>query len=373
MTELTWDQVRPWRLHRSHLDRRAPRRKLLQVVSDICAVHAQVQSAAELSLWARVEDLTPEDVRDALWRRRTLVRSWSMRGTLHLHRSSEWPLYVAALSTNRRWWSRAWLNYVGLDAEGLEALVKATRDALTDRPMTREELAERIAGRVGPRVRKELASGWGTLLKPAAYQGALISGPPQGPNVTFVRPDKWLRRWSSVDGEEAMAEVYRRFLRTFGPSNHQDFAAWWGIEPGRFRAVRLALEERLQQVSVEGVKAWAVPADVRRMAASEPSDEVRLLPNFDAYVMGFRPREQLHDQRVTDRIFRKAGWISPVVLVAGRAEGIWRYDRGKRAIEVTVEPFRRLSSAERTGIAEEAERLGAFLGAPARLSVVRPV
>jgi hypothetical protein len=372
VAEFTWDQVRAWRVRRSHLDARAPRRKLLDVVSDICAVHAQVHSAAELSLWARVEDLTRDDVRDALWKRRTLVRTWSMRGTLHLHRSSEWPLYVAALSTNRRWWSRAWLNYVGLDAEGLESLVKAIRAALTDRPMTREELAARIASRVGSRVREELASGWGTLLKPAAYQGALISGPPRGQNVTFVRPDRWLRDWAAVDGEDAMAEVYRRFLRTFGPSNHQDFAAWWGIEPGRFRSVRLALEETLERVSVEGQKAWAIPADVRRMAGVKLDTEVRLLPNFDAYVMGFRPRDQLHEKRAADRIFRKAGWISPVVLIEGRAEGVWAYERGKRAVEVTVEPFRRLSAAERKGIAGEADRLGAFLDAPARLSVARP-
>jgi hypothetical protein len=364
---LTWDQVRAWRVARNHLEERASRQKLLEVVSDVCAIQAQVQSAAELSLCARVEDLTPQDVRDALWKRRSLVRTWSLRGTLHLHRSSELPLYVAALSTNRRWWSGAWLNYVGLDAAGLEQLLNVIRVALTDRPMSREELADKIARRVGPRVRKEMASGWGTLLKPASFQGALVSGPPRGQNVTFVRPDRWLRSWRRVDGDAAMGEVYRRYLRTFGPATHHDFAAWWGDQPGRFKEARLRLEEQLEQVAIEGTNAWAVPSDARRMARMEASTSVRLLPNFDAYVMGFRPREQFNDRRVTNRIFRTAGWISPVVLIGGRAEGVWGYERGPRGVEVAVEPFRRLSSAERKAIAEETDRLGGFLDAPARI------
>ena len=314
------------------------------------------------------EDLTPQDVRDALWKRRSLVRTWSLRGTLHFHRSTELPLYVAALSQNRRWWTGAWLKYVGLDAAGLEQLLKAIRGALTERPMTREELAAKIERRVGPRVRKEMASGWGTLLKPAAFHGALVSGPPRGQNVTFVRPDRWLRRWQSIDGDEAMGEVYRRYLRTFGPATHLDFAAWWGDQPGRFKEARLRLEdEELEHVSIDGTKAWAVASDARKMARKKASTSVRLLPNFDAYVMGFRPRERFHDKRVAARIFRTAGWISPVVLVGGRLEGVWGYERGSPGVEVTVEPFGKLPGATKKAVAEEVDRLGRFLDAPTRV------
>ena len=345
---------------------------MLQVVGDVCAIHAQVQSAAELSLWARVEDISPKDVRDALWRRRTLARTWSIRGTLHLHRSTELPLYAAALSTNRRWWAGAWLRFVGLTAAELDSLLKAIRASLTDTPVTREELTEKLGARVGSHLREQLSSGWGTLLKPAAFQGSLMSGPPRGQNVTFVRPDRWLKGWETVDGEEAMGEVFRRYLRAFGPSGHGEFAAWWGIQPAPARKVRLALEDQLEEVVVERKRLWARPEDVKEMAKAERSQAVRLLPNFDAYVMGFRPRDQLHDRRFADRIFRKGAWISPVVLIDGRAEGVWGYDRGKRGVEVRVEPFRSLSTAHRKALREEADRLGAFLGAPATATFARP-
>jgi Winged helix DNA-binding domain len=113
MTGLTWDQVRRWRVARQRLDRRVPRRRLLEVVRDVCGVHAQVQSSAELQVWARVNGVTADDVRSALWKERTLVRSWAMRGTLHLFTAEDWPVYAAALGTHDRWWKGAWLRMIG--------------------------------------------------------------------------------------------------------------------------------------------------------------------------------------------------------------------------------------------------------------------
>lgn len=72
----TWEGVRALRLARGYLDQRAPRGDLVRVVSEVPGLHAQVASAAELQAWARVEDVRPDDVRDALWERRSLVRTW---------------------------------------------------------------------------------------------------------------------------------------------------------------------------------------------------------------------------------------------------------------------------------------------------------
>jgi hypothetical protein len=73
---LDWDQVVGWRLRRHHLDERAPSADALPVVAEIAGLHAQVMSSAELTLWARVEGLHRQAVRDALWRDRT----WSRPG-----------------------------------------------------------------------------------------------------------------------------------------------------------------------------------------------------------------------------------------------------------------------------------------------------
>src|SRR5262245_2520232 len=86
---LTWPQVMAWRVARHHLDVRAPRDEMLDVVADIAGLHAQLTASAELSLWARVEDLEPDAVQRALWSERSLVKTWAMRGTLHLLSAAE--------------------------------------------------------------------------------------------------------------------------------------------------------------------------------------------------------------------------------------------------------------------------------------------
>jgi hypothetical protein len=96
---LSWRQVMAWRVRRHHLDRRVGPERMLEVASELCGVHAQVSSSADLTLWARVEGLAPEAVRDALWKDRTLVKTWAMRGTLHLLPSAEYGMWQAALST----------------------------------------------------------------------------------------------------------------------------------------------------------------------------------------------------------------------------------------------------------------------------------
>ena len=82
--KLNWAQVRAYRLQKQHLDQRAPKRDLVRVVGDVCGVQAQLASAAELAVWARVEGVQKGDVNDCLWNQRSLVRTWMMRGTLHL-------------------------------------------------------------------------------------------------------------------------------------------------------------------------------------------------------------------------------------------------------------------------------------------------
>src|SRR3990172_8621004 len=100
MAALSWRQVNAWRLSQHSLLQRAEHRQLLEVVTRLGGVQAQLMSAAELALWARVDGLAPGDVQNALWRDRTLVKTWAMRGTLHLLTASELPLYVAARSAH---------------------------------------------------------------------------------------------------------------------------------------------------------------------------------------------------------------------------------------------------------------------------------
>jgi hypothetical protein len=357
-----------FRVARQRLDRRAPAGSLVETVRELCGVHAQLGSSAEMALWARIDGLQREDVRQALEQERSLVKTWAMRGTLHLLAADDLPLYVAVLGP--RWDSPggAWLRGHGIREGEYEAVLENVPRALGARPRTREQLADEIAKVAGPALRDRLLSGWGALLKPVAHRGELCFGPNNGRNVTFVRPDRWLRGTAKVDGDQARREVVRRFLAAYGPATADHLARWLGFRGAEPKRMLQAMGDELVEVDVAGQPAWLLARDRDALRRARRPKSVRLLPAFDPYVVGSRPRALFVDPAHESKIFRPQGWISPVVLVDGRAVGIWERGRGRR-LEVRVEPFGRLSAAARNALAEEAERLGEFLDAPADLEV----
>ncbi len=145
MSSLSWEQIRRRRLARSHLLARAPRERLVDVVRDVCGVQAQVTAAAELAISARIDGVTQADVRTALWEQRSLVKTWTVRGTLHLHPADDLPIWAAATRAVGPPWYEAY----GLDASQGAAVLDAIGDALDGRCLLRDELAEKVAQRVG--------------------------------------------------------------------------------------------------------------------------------------------------------------------------------------------------------------------------------
>jgi hypothetical protein len=369
---LRWDQVAAWRAVRHHLDERAPAPAMLEVVAGLCGLHAQVLSSAELTLWARVQGLEPDAVRRALWEERSLVKTWAMRGTLHLLPAAEFPLWQAALSTRRLWESGAWQRGFGVTAAELERLNDAVAQALDGQLLIRQELAARVGELTGSKkLGDKLRESWGALLKPAAALGLLCFAPSEGQQVRFTRPDTWLGGWTDHDPDQAMDEVTRRFLAASGPVTREDFARWWGI-PSPAKGARLLerLGDEVARVEVEGLAAYALAADLPGLAEAKGSRTVRLLAAFDQYVVtATLQAERLMPGPYKARVYRPQGWLSPVLLVGGRMEGVWRQEVKGRRVQVTIEPFTgSLPARARRAAEAEAERLAAVAGGQLELA-----
>jgi len=360
--ELSWTQVHAFRLQRHHLARRAPKQHLAQVVGEIGGAQAQLMSAAELQIAARV-DCKVDDVRQALWKEKTLVKTWLMRGTLHLARAEDLPLFTAAMG--RRWINvrPSWLKFMNVTEKELWELVAHIGDAISDKPMTREELIAVVGKGRSAHVRDVLKSGWGGMLKPAARNGKLCFGPNRGQSVTFVSPQKWLPGWREVDPEEAIVEAARRYLRAYGPATKTDFARWWGAWPGIGSAAWSGLTQEIAHVDVEGARLDLLASDVAAAKKARLEDPVQLLPAFDPYILGHATRDHLFERLHAPKVSRTAGWISAVVLVDGRVAGTWSHVISGKTLRVTVEPFRRLTPTVVAGIRNRAGELSQAAGA----------
>jgi hypothetical protein len=278
-------------------------------------------------------------------------------GELHLVTHEDLAVIVAVLGPGWDNPGGAWLRGHGVPEEHFEALVRLVPRAVGARPRTREQLADRLAEVGGPELRERLLSGWGALLKPSAHRGELCFGPNRGRNVTFVRPDRWLGKLPRPDADQAAREIVRRFLSTYGPATADDFGRWIGMRCAQPKRMLAALGDETEEVEVDGRAAILLASNTKALRSAGRPSGVRLLPAFDPYVVGTRPRTDLVAQSHEAKVYRAQGWISPVVLVDGEAVGVWKHQRGR----VELEPFGRISKATRGATDEEGERLRAFV------------
>lgn len=376
---VTWDQVAAFRMGRHHLLERAPRKALVRAVGEMAGVQAQLPSAAQLSLWARVGNLQSEDIEAAL-RERALVKAACMRQTLFLVPAEELAVFARG-SARRAEKEIRWTRGKGVPERVIDAAIEAALGAL-DEPLTRPEIAERASRALGVQRQDIHGGGWGSrrkvaavpvgdltfpvvdLLHLAAARGVISYGPNRGNEPTFVRADAWIPRWQDVPAEQAEEMLLRKYLRAFGPATAADFALWSGMTLTEARAIWAREQADIATVDVEGWTAEALREDLSALArAGLQGPLVRLLPYFDTFLLGHKERDHLAAAEHRARIYRAQGWIAPVVLVDGRAAGVWEYAREGERLRMKVEGFGVIPAEVKERIGVEARELGRFLGA----------
>ncbi len=359
---ITTRQALAWRMRRQLLDP-VGTQPVAGVVRRLCGVQAQVASSAELAIRVRRTASRPGEVARALSAGR-LVKTWAMRGALHLLTPEDGGAFLSLMASARTWERPSWQKYFGMTPKQMEALQAAVRDALEGSVLTREELVAAVVAKRGLKhVGEGLASGWGTLLKPLAWQGDLVYGPNRGTRVTFMRPEAASARWAGVpDPEEAAPVAIAAYLGAYGPATIEAFGNW--LSGGWFgkrqlRAWFEALGDVVAEVEVDGERGYVLAEHLDELATTKPTSAVRLLPGFDQYVLGPGTKDPhvVPPGRRTD-VSRQSGWISPVVVAGGVVRGTWELD-GDR---VRVDWFAELGRQPRTALRAEVARLSAILG-----------
>jgi hypothetical protein len=383
LVKVTWRQVVRWRMRRQLLVE--PAADALAAARRVCGLHAQVASCAELI--AGVRSAAAPDLDTALWRDRSLVRTWAMRGTLHLLPADELDVWVGARTEleSRRRFPPSFVRAHGVTGAQLHAITDAIGEVLGAQPMSelasesstqrramsRAELAAAISERLGdPGLVGPLSTGWGVVFKPAASRGLLCSGPTTDGAVTFVSPAAWLGRpLRPIDPAAANREVLLRFLAANGPATATDVARWWGDQPAPAKRWIRENTDALTAVEVDGEAGFVVRAEDADALAAVPdalAGDVVLLPGFDPWVIAPRShRERAVPPHRMPEVSRTAGWISPVLVVDGAVAGVWEHERRGAQLAITIRPFAPLPARVRDAALEHAERYGALLGATA--------
>ena len=366
---VSWSQVWARRLERHHLACPSESQPA-DVARAICGAHAQVLSAAELSIAIRTRKLTRSDIRHALWEEHSLVKTRGPRGTVFLLPTMELALWTGALAMLPPGRS-PFPEGVQLSLSQTDAVVEAIASAVEDVELTLEELTAAIVRRAGPwagELTMEAFQGmwprWRQAEAAAFHRSVLCFGPNRGSRVTYTSPRRWLPDFRLAHGPTALTWLVRSYLHAFGPSTPAQLAQWLAVPTGWTADVLASLSDELEEIDVEGTPAWVAAGDT--LFSSPPPRGVRLLPYFDAYSYGCQPRALLHPGRAAERMPRGS---FQVLLIDGLVAGLWHQRRSGERIEVIVEPLDSLSASQRDELEHQVARIGEILEGEARLSI----
>jgi len=367
MLALSLPELGRLRMRGQRLAPRLPRARLVDAVKAVIGVQAQLPSAMELSLRARVSDLASTDIEAARVQERTVVRTSCMRGTLHLVATDDlgWLLPLLApgiISGNARRSAQ-----LGLDEQTYAKGMRVIHEALAARgPLTRAELAQQLASH-GIDASGQRAP---YLVSRAAVEGNVCYGPDRGTEPTYVLLEDWAKLGPSLSREAALAELAHRYLSAYGPAEPRDLAAWSGLPVREARAAWQLLADQLVELKVAGQPLWMLAEQTAWL--NEPLTDgptVSLLPMFDTYLLGYKNRDLVVAPAHQGSIYH-GGMMVPTVVVEGGAAGTWRYERRGRQVHIEVTPFHPLNAEVRGLIVAEAADVGRFLGPSFRLSYV---
>jgi hypothetical protein len=314
-------------------------------------LQAQVPSAAALAVRVRTSGLHAGDVQRDAAPGGPLVRTWLMRGTLHLAAEDDlgWLLGILApivLRASHRRYAE-----LGLNSDTLARAIDVLGRPLEQRPAaTRAELFAELAARdIDPAGQRGIH-----LVRHAALHGLLVCGPDQGHEQTWIR-----RKASTIqpvdDREEALAMLARRYHSAYGPAGPRDLAAWSGLP------------------ITEAQRAWRLAGDMPGEANGPRGglSTVRLLPHFDPYLLGYAGRDHAVPPKYWRRVWTGGGYVLPTVVRDGHAVATWRSEVRGRRLAVTVTPFtdNPVQGTVAAGVEAEVADLGRFLDRDATWSI----
>lgn len=339
---MTLDEIRLRRLVNQHLLTPADRGTVLR---DLMGVQAQFMSNALHALRIRCGDPAASPAAE------DMVKSWTVRGTVHVFAREDLPLFIRANGgrdyLSKEWGGRRFWNARerwALTPERQGELAEAILTALKDGPKTREELKSicRAAGMTEPE-EGSMFDPWGGGVRELCERGFMAYTVEEEKRFCRLKP------YTPMAEETAELEMARRYFTAYSPATVHDAMYYFHTTAAKVKSWLSQLP--VEQTECQGKTYYFIETGRTYGEAVPPC---LFLAGFDPLMLGYEKKESLYlAPEHLRKIFNLAGIVLPALLLDGRVAGRWKHKDGK----LTVEPFRPLTPAERQEIEKKAETL----------------
>lgn len=334
-----------------------------EAVRRMTAMQAQDLQAALWAVGQRVPGSRLGDVRASL-DRGEIVRSWPMRGTLHLLAPEDlkWMLAITSERLIRGMAGRH--RELGIAAADAEAAREAALLLVSGgRAATRAQLFQAFEG-----AGQSTAGQRGIhLLGILCQHGWLVQGPPDGNQQRVVAFDEWITESRELGREDGIAELLLRYFRSHGPATERDFAWWSGVPLTEVRTALAAVKDELVELEFQGTRYWLSPETAALLDGVVPGARTVLaLPGFDEFLLGYADRSLVLPAAHSDKIVPGGnGVFKKTIVAAGEVVGTWTGPGNGRAgvVAQPFDPVNGLRPAAQRSFGLQAAKYRRFLGA----------
>ena len=371
---LTETQIRFLRLRSQRLLAAKAPASPTGVLKDIFAVQAQDLPAARLSIQARSAGETALSVENARQEERSIVWIWALRGTLHLLTAKDCLWLIPFLGPDLILKDQRRLYQLGWDERKVSHALRLIESTIERQGgLTRQEIRQLLEDHHLPSEGQAPIH----LLYRGAMECRLCPGPDRDGSLTYVGFEEWIGKPRVEDRPAALAQLARRYLKAYAPAGPADLAAWSGLKMEEARRAFQLVKDETVMVETKIEPAWllkeqAVGLEDLPDDPLEGNLTVRLLPRFDAYLLGYKSRDFCIDPKYARRIHPGGGMILTACIINGKVQGTWKTRKRKKGLEILLEPFETLPDEAMPLLAREASEIGRFLGQETELTITKP-
>lgn len=328
------------------------------VVGWLGAVQAQDYAGAKWALGMRLPGATDRDIEQA-FTEGAILRTHLLRPTWHFVTPADirWMLALTAphVHTVNAYMYRKLELDSAIFKRSHAALAKALHGG---KQLTREELRG-VFDKAGISTAGELRMGY--LMMRAELDGLICSGARRGKQFTYTLLEERAPLAKTLERDEALAELARRYFMSRGPATVQDFAKWSGLTITDARAGLEGVKPQLRQEGVNGQSYWLPPS---APSARTATPTAYLLSIYDEYISGYKDRSAIVDASLGAKLSALGNALAYIILVNGQIAGTWKRTLKKDAVVIELNLFTRLANAEKRAVAVAAQQYGEFLELP---------